>query len=156
MRRDALHNDAWYLDKTIGGRIRDEVFAIARKALADLAGTSLEERLCEVFVRRLQEMDEQTRAGLADALRTSTDPALVRSAFELPAEQRATLQATLERIFPAGVRVRFETVPELVGGIELSASGRKLAWSIADYLGSLEKSVGELVDLQAAPVRKAP
>ena len=38
-------------------RTQKEVFAIARKTLADLATTSLEERMGEVFIRRLREMD---------------------------------------------------------------------------------------------------
>jgi F-type H+-transporting ATPase subunit b len=39
-------------------------------------------------------------------------------------------------------------VPGLISGVELSANGRKLAWSITDYLGALQKSVGDIV---AAP-----
>ncbi len=34
----------------------------------------------------------------------------------------------------------------MISGIELSAKGRKIAWSIEDYLGSLEKRVGELLE----------
>jgi F-type H+-transporting ATPase subunit b len=33
----------------------------------------------------------------------------------------------------------------LVSGIELSSNGQKVGWSIADYLASLEKGVGELL-----------
>ena len=36
-------------------------------------------------------------------------------------------------------QVQFETAPDLVSGIELSANGQKVAWSIADYLATLEK-----------------
>ena len=46
----------------------------------------------------------------------------------------------------AEIHVQFETAPELVSGIELTTNGQKVAWSIADYLASLEKSVGELLD----------
>ncbi len=49
----------------------------------------------------------------------------------------------------AEVRVRFEIAPELVSGVELRANGQKLAWSIADYLASMEKKVGELLNEQA-------
>ena len=42
-----------------------------------------------------------------------------------------------------------ETVPDVISGIELTANGRKVAWSIADYLASLEKSVGELLREQS-------
>lgn len=155
-RREALRGDAHNLNQAIGRRTRQEVFAIARKALADLATTSLEERLGEVFTRRLRELDGQAKAGLAQALRTAADPALVRSAFELPAAQRAALQNALNEAFAAEVRVRFETAPELVCGIELSTNGQKLAWSIADYLASLEKGVAELLKAQDKPEAAEP
>ena len=63
----------------------------------------------------------------------------------MPAEQRAAIQNALNETFSAEIRVRFETAPELVSGIELTANGQKVAWSIADYLGSLEKGVEELL-----------
>ena len=46
----------------------------------------------------------------------------------------------------AAARVSYEIVPGLISGVELSAGGRKLAWSIADYLAVLEKSVGEILE----------
>ena len=49
------------------------MFAIARKALTDLATTNLEERMGEVFTRRLREMDgqgeSQSRRGYEDRVR---------------------------------------------------------------------------------------
>lgn len=120
----------------------------------DLAGTSLEERLGEVFTRRLREMDARTKAGLAEALKTASDPALVRSAFDLPAEQRAAIQHALNESFSADIPVRFETAPDVISGIELIANGRKVAWSIADYLASLKKSIGKLLKEQSKPAAK--
>ena len=69
----------------------------------------------------------------------------MRSAFDLPAEQRAAIQNALNETFSAEIHVRFETAPDLVSGIELTTNGQKVAWSIADYLASLEKGVGELL-----------
>src|SRR5664279_1334761 len=88
-RQDALRNDAHHLNQAIIRRTQHEVFAIARKALADLATTSLEERLGDVFTRRLREMDGKAKESLAKALKTAAVPAVVRSAFDLPAKQRA-------------------------------------------------------------------
>ena len=147
-RMETMRSDARNLNSAIGRRTQQQVFAVARKALADLATTSLEERLGEVFTRRLREMDARAKAGLAEALRTAPEPALVRSAIELPAEQRAAIQNALNETFSAAIRIRFETAPELVGGIELTANGQKVAWSIAGYLASLEKNVDELLSDQ--------
>ena len=145
-RQETLRSDADNLNQAIRRRTQQEVFAIARKALTDLATTSLEERMVEVFIRRLRSIDAKAKEGLAEALKTASEPALVRSAFDLPAEQRATIQKALNETFSAEVRVRFETMRDLVSGIELTTNGQKVAWSIADYLASLEKGVGELLE----------
>lgn len=149
-RLETLRSEAQDLSHTIGRRTRDEVFAVSRMALKDLAGASLEERMSEAFTQRLRALDSQGRAQLEAALRTASEPAVVRSAFELPMEQRADIKRALKEVFSADIALRFETAPGLIGGIELSTNGQKVAWSIDDYLGSLEKSVGELLEKPGA------
>jgi len=144
-RHEALESELQTLQEDIARRSQEEVFAIARKALMDLATTSLEERVGEVFTRRLRAMNGQAKARLAEALETASGPALVRSAFDLPAEQRAAIQNALNETFSADIHVRFETAPDLISGIELTTNGQKVAWSIADYLASLEKGAAELL-----------
>lgn len=150
-RQDAMEREQQSLNDEITRRTREEVFAITRKTLTDLAGTSLEERISDVFMRRLRELDGEAKEGFAKILKTSSDPVLVRSAFELPSEQRAAIQHALNETFSAEIHVRFETAPDVISGIELTANGRKVAWSIADYLASLEKSIAELLKEQSKP-----
>jgi F-type H+-transporting ATPase subunit b len=150
-RQAALNDDVHNLNRAISHRTQQEVFAIARKALADLATASLEERLSEVFMRRLRAMDSVAKASFGEALQKASEPALLRCTFDLPTAQQAALQHALNETFSAEVRVRFETAPELVCGIELSTLGLKLAWSIADYLVSLEQSVRDLLNKPAEP-----
>lgn len=149
-RQEALKNDAHNLNQAIAGWAQKEVFAIARKALADLATTSLEERLGEVFTRRLRELHGTAKQSVAQALKTASSPALLRSTFDLPAEQRAAIQNALNETFSAEVQVKFETAPVLVSGIELTTNGQKVAWNISDYLSSMEKDAGELLSSPAA------
>jgi F-type H+-transporting ATPase subunit b len=52
-------------------------------------------------------------------------------------------------------QVQFETTPDLVSGIELTANGHKVAWSIADYLASLAQGVDELLQEKDKPEAKA-
>lgn len=154
-RQETLRNEEQSLHQAISRRTQQEVFAIARKALTDLSTTSLEERLGEVFTRRLQEMDGAEKAGLAEALKTASAPALVRSAFDLPAKQRAAIQNALNETFSAEIHVRFETAPDLISGIELTTNGQKLAWSIADYLETMKKNIDELLNEKDKPAAKA-
>ena len=154
-RLETLQSDARNLHQAISNRTQQQVFAIARKALADLAATSLEERMADVFTRRLREMDGKAKEGLGGALKTAADPAIVRSTFDLSEQERAAIRNALNETFSADIHVRFETAPDLVSGIELTANGQKVAWSIADYLTSLEKGVNELLKEKDKPEAKA-
>jgi len=144
-RQEALLNDAHNLNQVLSQRTRQEVFAIARKALTDLAASGLEERMTEVFIRRLLELDEQAKGILGAALASASAPSLVRSAFDLPEAQRSAIQNVLNQTFSAEMPLRFETAPDLISGIELTVNGQKVAWSIDDYLASLGKSIDELL-----------
>ena len=101
--------------------------------------------MVQVFVRRFQGMDNGTKTALAGAVKGAVEPVIVRSAFELPAELRAQIQDVVNRAFSADVHLRFDTAPDLVGGIELATNGHKVGWSLAGYLQSLEKGVGDLM-----------
>ncbi len=150
-RQEALLQEAQNLDAAITHRTQAEVFAIARQAMKDLATASLEQRIADVFMQRLREIDGESKELLAAALKASSEPALVRSAFDLPPEQRSLIQNAINETFSADIHLRFETAPDVISGIELTASGQKVAWSIAEYLTSLEKGVGDLLQQQVKP-----
>jgi F-type H+-transporting ATPase subunit b len=149
--QDSVNSEYRNLHEEIARRTRAEVFAIARKTLADLAGASLEERMAEVFVRRLRELDKDEKARLAAMLNSPDAPLLVRGAYELAPAQHASIEDAIKASLGVKAPIRFEVVPNLVGGIELIMQGQKVAWSIADYLASLEKDVGELLKSQHRP-----
>jgi len=144
-RRDALRNEQRNLNQEIIRWTRKEVFAITRRTLADLASTSLEERMGEVFVRRVRALDGAAMEQLTTAFKTSNHTVSVHSAFDIPPAQRSAIESAVKETFAPDAHVQFETAPELVSGIELSTNGQKVAWSIADYLATLEKSAGELL-----------
>lgn len=138
--------DAENLKQSITHRTQQEVFAIARKTLSDLASASLEEQVTATFIRRISEMDSSARASLVGSL-TSSSPSsspnnpTVRSAFELSPEQRAAIEAALNQALSLHLELNFQTAPELISGIELVANGQSIAWNISDYLKAMEKAV---------------
>ena len=152
---DALRGDQVRLGSEITLLAEREVFAIARKALTDLATVSLEERVGEVFTRRLRELDPKAKELLGAALKNSPQPALIRSAFDLPADQKAAIQNALNETFSTVVRIKFEDSQDVVCGIELTANCQKDAWSIASYLNELSKKDSDLLDTQSPPAGTA-
>ena len=144
-REASLKLEAKKLNEVVSKKTQHEVFAITRKVLTDLASTTLEEQMCKVFILKLQEMDAQTRTTIAANIKSVTESILVRSAFSLSSLQRKAIQKTLNTLFPSELQIHFETVPELICGIELTVNGQKLAWSISSYLASFEASVNTLL-----------
>ena len=107
-----------------------------------------------MFMPACEEMDGQAKAGLAEALQTASAPALVRARWICLRSMRTAIQNAINETFSADIHVRFETAPDLIGGIELTTNGQKVAWSIADYLTSLEKGVDDLLKENDIPEAK--
>ena len=149
----ALKSDQAHQAVAIRRMAQDQVFAMTKKTLSDLATVTLEERIGEVFTRRLRLMNSKDKDEMGTALKTSPEASLVRSAFNLPDEQKAAIQNALNETFSAAIRVRYETDASAISGIELVAQGQKLSWSISSYLDSFDRSLAELV---APPTKPGP
>ena len=146
--QESMRSEYQQLNEEFARRAQSEVFAIARKTLSDLAGAGLEERMAEVFVKRIRGLNSEEKGRLAAMFKSPFHAVHVRSAFELAQAQRTSIEAAVKETLAATASVQFEVVPDLVSGIELVVEGRKVAWSIADYLKSLEKDVNELLKVR--------
>ena len=154
-RQASLQKESEGFSLALRSRTQQEVFAIARKTLADLAGASLEARMVGALVQRLADASAEDKAALIAAFQASTAPVTVRSAFDLPPAERAALEAAIKETLGVTPSLRFETTPEVIGGIEIVSAGHSLDWSIAAYLGTLQAAVDELLK-GAAPAGSAP
>ena len=72
-----------------------------------------------------------------------------RTAFDLGPAERSAIERAVKETLGAETEIQFELAPELVCGIELSSNGRKIAWSIADYLSTLKNGAAELLHEEA-------
>lgn len=149
---EALRREQDSLSQDIVRKARAEVLAISRQALEDLANQSLESAMTDVFLDRLQGLDESNRRELADDLAGSGDAISLRSAFPLPEVQQTRLREALTNALETEITIRFEAAPEIIGGIELVGGGHKLGWSIEEYLHALERHLVERIE---AYVREA-
>lgn len=137
-----LNTEYLNLKHEIARHAQQEVFAITRKTLFELSDSTLEQRMVEVFLARLSE--GQARNELL-ALAAQGDEAILRSAFELPLPLQERISSAIENMAGQPLPLRFEIVPGLMAGVELFMHGRKLAWSITEYLGELEQSLNGLL-----------
>jgi len=138
---DSLKDMQENLQRDIAQKTQQEVFAIARKTLADLASVSLEEQSAEVFIKRLHELNNEEKGKFTDAFRSGANDILVQTAFDLPKNKHTEIQNSVNELLGSETKFQFKTAPEIVSGIELTANGYKLAWSISEYLNSLQNDI---------------
>jgi F-type H+-transporting ATPase subunit b len=112
---------------------------LARKALEDLAEADLEEQMVRTFLERLQGLDKETRRRLSE----SDEPVAVATSFALDSGGRRRVTRAIHEHLKSDVEVEYEESPNLLCGIELTAGGRRLGWSLTDYLDRFEARVGE-------------
>jgi F-type H+-transporting ATPase subunit b len=154
-RQTALINAEEGLHQAVSQRAQEEIFSIARKTLADLAGLDVEQRMVEVFMRRLRELPGKEKDELISDARDSKKSMIVRSAFNLLAAQQAEIETTIKEIFGNQTAIQFEILPGLICGIVLFKNETKIAWCIDDYLGSMQTAVEELLQKKKKPDAKS-
>lgn len=130
-------------------KTQQEVFAITRQTLNELADISLEEQILSVFLARLRELDENSKNIFLAAIATNKKPAQVRTTFALTPDMQKRLSTALNETFSTDLAIDFATSPEIVSGIELNINGQKLAWSISQYINSLEQHFRQIIEQSA-------
>jgi len=128
-------------------RTSKQTFDIARRALRDLANVDLEQHIVKVFVDRLRSLSDEEQAKLKESVQQSKEGITVRSAFEIPQDMSALIVNVLQAYASGSVDVRFEASSDAICGLELIAQGRKIAWSLGDYLDALETTLADVLTL---------
>jgi F-type H+-transporting ATPase subunit b len=125
--------------------VANEVFAITRRTLGDLADSEIEERVVEMLLDRLEKMEPEEKEELIDSINRADGGLVVRSSFELSSTLRQKTTRTLHELLAHDFEVEYEEDHDLILGVELQTPDRKLAWSVDDYLETLhEKARTEL------------
>jgi F-type H+-transporting ATPase subunit b len=132
--------------KELGERTTKEVFAVTRQALRDLADKDLEQQIVDVFIRRIKELDERERLLISKSIESS-GKVLVTSAFQIQEEAQEKIFRAIKEHINGGGHVDYEVSPDVISGIELRTVGHKIAWSLDNYLASLETNVLEAMDM---------
>jgi len=135
--RGQLEHEWDDLRTSLARRLVGVVTEAARRALADLADTTLEDAMARAFRRRLAALSETDRRAMADGAGTVD----IATAFEPDEDMRVALTAAVRE--GLGRDVHFVHADGLVGGIELRTRGWKMSWTIAEYLREVEDRVAE-------------
>lgn len=137
-------------------RAGDQVCAAARRALEDLADSSLEARMVDVLIRRLQDLPEDDCREFAEAVQGSGGPVIVATAMPLDEKHQQKAAGAVHDLLAADVTVEFQTAPELACGVELRAAGREISWTIASYVQGIHDALASGIDAKLRTPPKPP
>ena len=116
-----------------------QICTIARRILGEMADAELEERMVNVFLNKMDSLDDAARTTLQESIAQAVRGIIIQSAFPIDQDLRDKIKERLIRFCTALPEIHYETSMEIVSGIELRAHGHKLAWSLSDYLETLEE-----------------
>jgi len=122
------------------------IYEIVRRSLSDLANEDLEEQIIEVFLKRLENMDEPEKATLLELCKTSGQKITVRSAFEISEELRVRISETVRDLTGTDPVIHFEAQPNLIAGVEMSIQSTVISWSISSYIDSMEEEISQMLN----------
>jgi F-type H+-transporting ATPase subunit b len=126
-----------------------QLYAISRRALRDLANEDLERQIMIAFINRLTNLEEPERGTIKEFLKDSEQIITVRSAFKVPEDIQQKIKDALTSHAEADVRVLFEIEDDLISGMVMSAKNVEITWSIAGYLDSLEADFSRWLEKRA-------
>lgn len=144
-RKELLITEETNLREAVSRKIQNEVLATTRKVLEDLAGANLEERVVEVFIQLLHDLDASSKVAITSALKNDPGVVTVRTALDISPDLRISIETSINEIIGSQPDISFESAPGLINGIELGVNGQKVAWSVDDYLSSLDESFENLL-----------
>jgi len=143
----AREHDAFFYD--LRQRAAKQLYATARKALADLADVELEERIVDEFIRRVKALDEEKSIQIRKAISGGGNKVIIQSAFGISEPRQAQIEEALKKQITNGFTIRYLKQPDIVSGIELRVNGHKIAWSLNEYLETLVESLTETLQKEA-------
>jgi F-type H+-transporting ATPase subunit b len=127
-------------------RVKEQVCRIARRAMKDLADADLEGKIVNTFTERLNNLGEKEQEAITASMGDGDHPVTIMSAFEISSHDRQKITKALRNTLKEDIEVEYQTSPDMILGVELRSHGRKLAWSLDDYLESLEASIGRVLE----------
>jgi F-type H+-transporting ATPase subunit b len=150
---EAVREESEAFLRDLGKRASLEVCAIARRALADLAGTELEVCIVNSFLERIENLDDEARTRVIASLREGKNKAVVQTSFEMSQEMMRRVIDDLHQHFGQDADIRFEQSSDLICGIALHTGAHKLAWELRDYLSDLEQELQQALDEETTTKR---
>ena len=143
-RKEAMALEMAHLQQDLLKKTINEIYAVCKKVLSDLANYDVHECMYKQFIHRINELSEHECDALNSALIASNNAVTVHSSFHLTEQQLAQLSACITDKCTAANDTKIiltqRIMPELIAGIEIVVGGWKTSWTMNHYLTMLQQT----------------
>ncbi len=126
--------------------VGDQVYAISRRALHDLADRDLEQQVVGVFVDRISGLSPEDKKHMTGLMEKSNDKIFINSAFDLSNQDKETIRDVLQKELSRDLELQFGRNDDLICGIELKLDGKRIVWSIDHYIAALREQFNRSIE----------
>jgi F-type H+-transporting ATPase subunit b len=149
----ALDKDKSAFATELKKRSLTEIVSLSRRALQDFADESLNNRLAQVLLERLKNLDQEAKKKFAQACRKQG--LKVHTTFELDETEKRKITASVHEICGRKTAISYQADAAFPLGMEISADSMRLSWGIDEYLDDLQERVLELIEEQTRGRQKS-
>lgn len=142
-RLDTLRDQEEKLHQALRERAQQEAVSIAQDILLKLSEVDLDIQTVNVFLKRLDSLDNTSLQTLLQALEDSDNAVEVRSSHHLPEKARKRLEGGVEEKLSRTLQWSYRIESSLLTGLELIAEGYKIAWSGSELLDQIQNAARE-------------
>jgi F-type H+-transporting ATPase subunit b len=144
--REAVGQEKESFLRGLRERMVDEIYTIARRVCADLAGVSLEDHMAEMFMKKIKALDQKSRDEIINKLKDAGGKITVATSFTLSEQQEQFITEAVQGITGPDAKPVFILSKDIICGIELRAKGYAFGWNAEAYLKSLEDEFGRMIE----------
>lgn len=138
--KEEIHQQANTAMKQLKEQLSIHACTLAKKTLNDLADASLEAMVFDVFVKKLENLDEQELKTISKSLKQENKAHLV-SSFKISKEQEETIEKTVHQLADTDISLTYSQKDTLGCGYMLEFSGYQVSWNTNHYLDEIEKKL---------------
>lgn len=135
--KEKLRKEQENLFSVIGKKMEEEVLVLLQKALQSIAHAGLEEQIANVFLLKMNGMEQSDKEALISDLRRFPQTFTLKSSLDLSPSLRLMIAKELSGFLGSEYSLSFEKDSTLLCGVELITSGHRVGWSLSSYLSSM-------------------
>lgn len=129
-----------------------QFFVVAREAIGNLAGQSLDDALVGRFAEHLEELDPTLLQGLANEAEEERFEVTLASSHPMSDQAKDRIASVVREQLSPKINITYAIDERLGFGVELIVGGQTVSWGLDGYFKQLEEQMlAELAHASSAP-----